>query len=71
VRRDELPAGTNLAERLRSAHEAYERQGWKVSPLRLGAWGFTAERDARRLLVAIRAGILVSVAATSSATTTH
>jgi len=42
-----------------------------VSALRSGAWGFTAEREARRLHIAIRAGILVSVAATSSATIAH
>lgn len=71
VRREELVAGTNLSKRLRSAHETYARQGWTVSPLRLGAWGFGAERDGRRLLVAIRAGLLVSVTATSSATTAH
>jgi len=71
VRREELAAGTNLSERLRGAHETYERQGWTVSALRLGAWGFTAERDGKRLLIAIRAGILVSVAATASATTAH
>lgn len=39
VRREELAAGTNLAERLRSVHDTYARQGWTVSPLRLGAWG--------------------------------
>ena len=71
VRREELAAGSNLSERLRSAHETYARQGWTVSPLRLGAWGFTAERDDRRLLIAIRVGILVSAAATASASTAH
>jgi hypothetical protein len=66
VRREELAAVTNLSERLRSAHETYQQQGWTVSALRLGAWGFTAERDGRRLLIAIRVGMLVSVAATTT-----
>jgi len=71
VRSEELRAGTNLADRLRSAHETYERQGWTVSTLRPGGWGFTAERGDRRLLIAVRAGLLVTAAATSTAATVH
>src|SRR5690349_14159678 len=34
VRREELAAGTHPVERLRSAHETYQQQGWTVSALR-------------------------------------
>ena len=71
VRSEELRPGANLADRLRDAHEAYERQGWTVSALRPGAWGFTAERGDRRPLVAVRMGLLVTAAGTSTAATAH
>ena len=58
-------------ERLRDAQETYRRLGWTVSGLRPGAWGFTAERGERRLLIAVRAGLLVTAAATSTAATAH
>jgi hypothetical protein len=62
-----LRAGTPLVERLKNAHETYQRLGWTVSELRPGAWGLTAERAERRLLMAVRAGLLVTAAATSTA----
>ena len=54
VRSERLPAGTDLRERLRIAHENYERQGWTVGALTPGQWAFMAEKAERRLLVAIR-----------------
>jgi hypothetical protein len=42
VRREPLPAGTDLRERLRIAHENYGRQGWTVGPLSPGQWAFMA-----------------------------
>jgi hypothetical protein len=71
VRREDLPAGANLAERLRDAHETYARLGWEVSALRPGARGFAASRNDLHLLIAIRAGMLVTAAATASAATAH
>jgi len=71
VRSEELRPGTHLVERLRNAHETYQRLGWTVSGLRPGAWGVTAERAERRLLIAVRAGLLVTAAATSTAATAH
>lgn len=65
VRCEELPAGANLQERLRAAHEVYLRQGWEVTAIRPGSWGFAAQKGDRRLLVAIRAGMLVGTAATA------
>jgi hypothetical protein len=54
VRSERLPAGSDLRERLRLAHENYQRQGWAVGELRPGQWAFTAEKADRRLLIAIR-----------------
>jgi hypothetical protein len=54
VRSEPLPAGSDLRERLRIAHENYERQGWTVGALAPGQWAFMAEQADLRLLIAIR-----------------
>jgi hypothetical protein len=54
VRRERLPAGTALRERLRTAHENYPRQGWTVGALPARQWAAMAEKGDRRLLIAIR-----------------
>jgi hypothetical protein len=54
IRSERLPAGTDLRERLRIAHENYARQGWTVGALAPGQWAFMAEKSDRRLLIAIR-----------------
>jgi hypothetical protein len=51
--------------------ETYRRLGWTVSALRPGAWAFTAERAGRRLMIALRAGLLLTEAATSIAAKAH
>ena len=63
VRQEALEAGTDLRERLRVAHENYERQGWTVTELRPGQWAFVAELGSRRLMIAIR--LLAPVAASA------
>jgi hypothetical protein len=54
VRQETLEPFTDLRERLRVAHENYERQGWTVNDLRPGQWAFVAELGNRRLMIAIR-----------------
>lgn len=64
VRAEPLPAGTDLRERLRIAHENYQRQAWRVSELRPGQWAFVAERGEQRLMVAIRPKMSVAASTT-------
>ena len=54
IRQEVLRAGTDLRERLLSAHQVYRQQEWAVSELRPGAWGFLADKECKRVLVAIR-----------------
>jgi hypothetical protein len=54
VHSERLPASSDLRERLRIAHENYERQGWTVGALTPGQWAFMAGNADRRLLIAIR-----------------
>lgn len=54
LRAEELPAGTNLPDRLRLAHRNYQLQGWTVDPLRPGRWSFLAEKAGQHLLIGIR-----------------
>jgi hypothetical protein len=45
VRHETLPAGTDLRERLRLAHENYQRQGWEVGELRSGPMGLRRRKS--------------------------
>jgi hypothetical protein len=54
IRHEVLPAGTDLRDRLRGAHESYQLQGWTVGELRAGQWVFIADKVGRRLPIAIR-----------------
>jgi hypothetical protein len=54
LRSEELPANTDLADRLRLAHRNYQLQGWTVDPLLPGRWSFMAEKAGQRLLIGIR-----------------
>jgi hypothetical protein len=54
LRSEELPAGTDLPDRLRLAHRNYQLQGWTVGPLLHGRWSFFAEKSHQRLLIGIR-----------------
>ena len=49
-----LPARAEPRDRLRRAHRSYQLQDWAVGPLLRERWSFTALRDGRRILVAIR-----------------
>jgi hypothetical protein len=54
LRSEQVPAGTDLADRLRLAHRNYQLQGWTVDPLLPGRWSFIAEKSGQRLLIGIR-----------------
>jgi hypothetical protein len=54
LRADELPAGSDLPDRLRLAHRNYKLQGWTVEPLKPGASGFVVQKAGQRLSIAIR-----------------
>ena len=54
LRSEELPAATDLADRLRLTHRNYQLQGWTVDPLLPGRWSFMAEKAGQRILIGIR-----------------
>ena len=54
LRSEELPAGTDLPDRLRLAHRNYQLQGWTVDLLLPGRWSFLAEKAGQRILIGIR-----------------
>jgi hypothetical protein len=54
LRSEDLPAGTDLPDRLRLAHRNYQLQGWTVGPLLHGRWSFFAEKANQRVLIGIR-----------------
>ena len=54
LRSEELPAGTDLPDRLRLAHRNYQLQGWTVDPVLPGRWSFMAEKAGRRILIGIQ-----------------
>jgi hypothetical protein len=67
VRQELLSPGADLRDRLRIAHENFEREGWQVGDLRPGQWAFVAEKPARRLMVAIRVAEDTAIASMAAA----
>jgi hypothetical protein len=51
LRYELVSAGTNLPERLRTAHDKYQRQGWTCDAMKPGHWNFFATKDGKRILV--------------------
>ena len=51
IRSDLVPKGTNLPERLRTAHSNYTLQGWTCDPIKPGFWNFYAAKDGKRILI--------------------
>ena len=43
--------GTNLPERLRTAHSNYTLQGWTCEEIKPGFWNFYAAKDGKRILI--------------------
>jgi hypothetical protein len=54
LRSEEVTAVVHASERLRLAHRNYQAQGWRCDPLVAGRLNFAAERDGKRIVVAIR-----------------
>jgi hypothetical protein len=54
LRSEEVAAVMHATERLQLAHRNYQAQGWRCDPLVAGRLNFAAERDGKRIVVAIR-----------------
>ena len=54
LRSEALPVTADPRDRLRRAHRSYQLQDWAVDPLLREHWSFTAQKESRRILVAIR-----------------
>ena len=46
-----VPKGTDLPERLRTAHSNYTVQGWTCDEIKPGFWNFYAAKDGKRILI--------------------